>query len=459
MSKFKITKAIQTPILQDFSLFLDYLEKNQITLTKKNKYFRCKDLFALNQLMSDPVEDVTKRTPQESYPELHLFYHLVLRGDLYKRKSKTKTQTLLIPTKNLEKYQELTKTEKYFFLLENFWIDTDWKELQSGTLGQADLYTVTPVLEFLSQHQAGKEIHIKNKRNQVKQMIWYWGYYLLYFELFGFWELIIDEQAKKDLASNRAIFAKKLIPTEFGIQIAKVLKEKRDLEKWNIPYREDRGEWNVIPGSPVPEIEQEDQINDLMRIFGSEEVKNVLEKEKTKESNKIRDWQEEKFFKAFIPLVTEGELQKTISKRRSIDFTAGIYIFKVYLTADLWRRIKISADATLFELHKIIQEAFNFASDHLYSFFISGQPWTQPSFSAPQDPNGISVKEVKIGELGLEVGQEILYLFDYGDEWRFSIKLEEIKSGESLEETKIIEQKGESPEQYSSNFDPEIHGW
>ncbi|MBM7558087.1 plasmid pRiA4b ORF-3 family protein [Halanaerobacter jeridensis] len=309
-------------------------------------------------------------------------------------------------------------------MLEIFWIDTDWKELQGGTFGQTDLYTVTPVLEFLSQHQAGKEINIKNKRNQVKQMIWYWEYYLLYFELFGFWELIIDEQAKKDLASNRAIFAEKLIPTEFGIQIAKVLKEKRDLEKWNIPYREDRGEWNVIPGSPVPEIEQE-----------------------------------EKFFKAFIPLVTEGELQKTISKRRSIDFVAGIYIFRVYLTAGLWRRIKISADATLFELHKIIQEAFNFASDHLYSFFISGQPWTQPSFSAPQDPNGISVKEVKIGELGLEVGQEILYLFDYGDEWRFSVKLEEIKSGESLEETKIIERKGESPEQYSSNFDPEIHGW
>jgi hypothetical protein len=317
--------------LQDFSVFLDYLEKNELTLTKKNKHFRGKDLFALNQLMSNSVEDVTKRTRQKSYPELHLFYHLILAGDLYRKKSKTKTKTLLIATEKLEEFYQLTLTEKYFFLLETLWIDADWKELQGGTYGQTDIYTVTSVLEFLSNQKPDREINLKDNHNQSAQMIWNWGYWLFYFELFGFWEVIVDNQIKKDVSAKRVTFAKKVIPTEFGVRMAEMLKEERDLERWNLAYRKKRGELNVIPGSPLSEIEQ--------------------------------------------------------------------------------------------------------------------------------DPNDISVKEVKIGELGLEEGQEILYLFDYGDEWRFTIRIEEISREESLETAKIVEQQGESPEQYASDFDPGRRGW
>ncbi len=57
--------------------------------------------------------------------------------------------------------------------------------------------------------------------------------------------------------------------------------------------------------------------------------------------------------------------------------------------------------------------------------------------------------EVSIGELGLFIGQNILYLFDYGAEWRFRVELEEIRNeGHKPLKPKIIEEKGEAPEQY-----------
>lgn len=57
--------------------------------------------------------------------------------------------------------------------------------------------------------------------------------------------------------------------------------------------------------------------------------------------------------------------------------------------------------------------------------------------------------DVRIGELGLFIGQNILYLFDYGDEWHFRVELEEIRrEGRKPREPKIIENKGKVPKQY-----------
>ena len=58
---------------------------------------------------------------------------------------------------------------------------------------------------------------------------------------------------------------------------------------------------------------------------------------------------------------------------------------------------------------------------------MDGIPWSDEKFSSPYEDEGPHVDEVRIGELGLAKGQTILYLFDYGDEWRFRVTLEEIQ--------------------------------
>ena len=109
----------------------------------------------------------------------------------------------------------------------------------------------------------------------------------------------------------------------------------------------------------------------------------------------------------------------------------------------------MSSNHTLLDLHNAIQHAFQFDDDHLYSFFMDGIPWSDEKFTSPFDNEGPHVDEVKIGELGLDKGQTILYLFDYGDEWRFSVVLETIGQDKPQpKKPRIVETKGESPTQY-----------
>lgn len=75
------------------------------------------------------------------------------------------------------------------------------------------------------------------------------------------------------------------------------------------------------------------------------------------------------------------------------------------------------------DLHNSIHEAFGFDNDHMYSFFMDGEAWSNNRLTCPYDERGPYVNEVKIGELDLYEKQEFLYLFDFGDEWRFNVKV------------------------------------
>ena len=252
----------------------------------------------------------------------------------------------------------------------------------------------------------------------MARMLFDWNYFLHYFSYFGFWEVKRDTDLALRNLSKRFFRAESITPSTFGVTLAGVLSETRDLFYWNLPYRrKEYGEWKAIPGSPLPG-------EDSSAGAG------------------------EPFFLPFTPLLPEGELEKTLP-REGVKFVDGTYVFKVSLAKDLWRRIEIAADHTLLDLHRAIQKAYNFDDDHLYSFFMDGRAWSYERFVSPYEEEGPWVDDVRIGELGLFIGQNILYLFDYGDEWHFRVELEEIRTeGRKPREPKIIEKKGEAPEQY-----------
>lgn len=157
------------------------------------------------------------------------------------------------------------------------------------------------------------------------------------------------------------------------------------------------------------------------------------------------------FFLPFEALFEEEALQETLPREEG-KFIEGIYVFKVALAKDLWRRIEISAKHTLEDLHHAIQGAYHFDDDHLYSFFMDGEAWSDERLTSPWDDEGPHVDEARIGELGLSVGQRMLYLFDYGDEWRFQVELEEIRTAShKITKPKIVEKKGRAPKQYGSD--------
>jgi hypothetical protein len=144
MPIFNITETEPTPLIQDFATFTRYLKERQIVLTRTNEFISGRDLYELNREMIHPLLDTTPRTDQTVYLLLHLFYHLILAGKLF-QKVPEKARMILRPTGRLQLYEELKPTEKYFFLLETFWVDTDWEKLQAGYFGRSHLNMVPDI--------------------------------------------------------------------------------------------------------------------------------------------------------------------------------------------------------------------------------------------------------------------------------------------------------------------------
>lgn len=115
-----------------------------------------------------------------------------------------------------------------------------------------------------------------------------------------------------------------------------------------------------------------------------------------------------------------------------------------------WREIEIAADQTLEDLHLAIQQAYSWNDDHLYSFFMSGQPFDgQSEIGSPWSEAVRHTHEVAISELELRRGQRFLYLFDYGDNHEFDVEVVRVNPaapGNSY--PKVIAQQGRSPRQY-----------
>jgi len=126
-----------------------------------------------------------------------------------------------------------------------------------------------------------------------------------------------------------------------------------------------------------------------------------------------------------------------------------VYKFRVSLSRGCYREIQCGACDTFEDLHFAIQRAFDFGNDHLYAFFLDGKKWSRHSINAPECDDPPFACDVFIGEAGLRVKQNILYLFDFGDQWMFTVTLLSINEGEEAPERPIIiKSVGEPPEQY-----------
>jgi len=74
------------------------------------------------------------------------------------------------------------------------------------------------------------------------------------------------------------------------------------------------------------------------------------------------------------------------------------------------------------------------------------------SVQAPDSPPLVSAKSVektKIAEVFKTTGKKMLFLFDYGDEWRFEVRLTAL--GEKMPKTRyprMVTSMGEAPPQY-----------
>ena len=127
----------------------------------------------------------------------------------------------------------------------------------------------------------------------------------------------------------------------------------------------------------------------------------------------------------------------------------------------------MAANQTLADLGNAIPLAFDFDDPHLWSFFLSGKAWDRASeyalHSAPNLLGGarpraagrVPIREVPFP--GTTGKKEFLFLFDYGDEWHFGVKLrrvsEQVEPGAQY--PRVVASHGDAPPQYPDPEDDE----
>ena len=122
----------------------------------------------------------------------------------------------------------------------------------------------------------------------------------------------------------------------------------------------------------------------------------------------------------------------------------------------VWRDIAVAANQTLLAFGDAIPRAFAFDDPHLWSFFLSGRAWDRGTEYARQG----RAARVRVDEVpfpGSGGTGEFLFLFDYGDEWHFGVKL--LRSSPTLDAgtryPHVVARHGTAPSQYPELEDEE----
>jgi pRiA4b ORF-3-like protein len=125
----------------------------------------------------------------------------------------------------------------------------------------------------------------------------------------------------------------------------------------------------------------------------------------------------------------------------------------------IYRDIEIEPAASLYKLAEAIVSAFGFHFDHAFGFysgltdaamFRGGPRYELFADMGEADPGVLSVKKTKVGQAFLAVGHTMMFLFDYGDEWRFRVSLQ--STGAKIAGARyprVVATRGEAPEQYT----------
>jgi hypothetical protein len=140
---------------------------------------------------------------------------------------------------------------------------------------------------------------------------------------------------------------------------------------------------------------------------------------------------------------------------------AATHIVRVVLQDEptIYREIEVESRKTLSDLAEAIVHAFGFDFDHAFGFYseLTGRDVmrSQPKYELFADmgekTDAKSVGKTCVADAFPDVGHEMLFMFDYGDDWRFTVEV--IGLGQKAAKTrypKVLKKVGEAPEQYGT---------
>ncbi len=112
--------------------------------------------------------------------------------------------------------------------------------------------------------------------------------------------------------------------------------------------------------------------------------------------------------------------------------SAGPLMYRLKVTLKhskppIWRRLLVDGDASLGDLHDIIQVAMGWDDDHLHFFLVGDVYYGQrDGFMALDDPEAVEEDSVRLRDVAAVEGGRFTYEYDFGDGWVHIILVEKI---------------------------------
>ncbi len=101
----------------------------------------------------------------------------------------------------------------------------------------------------------------------------------------------------------------------------------------------------------------------------------------------------------------------------------------------IWRRIQAPSSIKLCCLHDVIQVAMGWTNSHLHLFEKDRLTWGNPEYDEEQEM--IDDSRTMLSDVLKAEGESMIYMYDFGDDWRHEVVLEEIIPAEEIVKTAL----------------------
>jgi hypothetical protein len=389
-------------VLRDFRMMLDFVGPHGFEASGKHKLLPLKFIPKLDARLSRPLNLALKRPQLRSHPYLQGLYLLLRASGLTAVKDDGAEARVVVDPEMLMQWNSLNSTEQYFNLFES-WLRIGRPEI----LGEPSHFS-RPMIESCLDiwRQLPKEGRHFDVKNDNYLQFHGTGQDLYHTALMGLFGLLKVEHPHQSTGTwhpaslehtpfGDAVLS--LVPSPFGSVYEAVLQNKVDAS-------EDE-QHEVILQPPD---------------FGV--------------------WQP--LFQPYFP-----QWQQNLELPQ-FELRQGSLIFRVSLN-EIWRLIAMPASASLHDLVALILHSVNFDDDHLYEFTYRNRMGVSNTIAHPAAESGPWSDEVLIGALPLEIGRSMELHYDFGDDWKFTVKLECIEpSSAKAKGPRILKEHGRSPAQY-----------
>jgi len=110
-----------------------------------------------------------------------------------------------------------------------------------------------------------------------------------------------------------------------------------------------------------------------------------------------------------------------------------VYELKITLTGidpPIWRLIQVPSTLLLCCLHDALQAVMGWTDSHLHQFEKDGRYWGDPESDEYGDLKLVDESKVTVAKLLKVEGDALVYVYDFGDNWRHEIVLQKIVPSE-----------------------------